>query len=161
MKTTINLDALTGMDLWEASRTRDIDEAVAKLQDKAGIMDGGIAGMVFSGFDWSKAAVDQRVEKIKEWIETERTYAAGMAREPDGAVPGWDLGGGFTAVLRACPDGEHLTIAGPLDGIGTYVEIELEPASLERLRGILRALDAPQPALSRADTLILAAARAE
>lgn len=146
-KTTINLDAITGMDLWEASRGRDIDAAIAKLQEKAGITDGGIAGMVFSGFNWPTSSPDQRAHKIKEWIETERTYAADMARAetealPDGAIP-WDLGGGFKAVMRLLPpDGEYLTIMGPVDGVGTYVEIELEPASVARLRAIFRSLDA-------------------
>ena len=40
----------------------------------AGINDGGVAGIVFSGFDWNGANQSERVDQLAEGIRTERRY---------------------------------------------------------------------------------------
>jgi hypothetical protein len=61
-------------DVGRASQLGDEDAAFAMLQEIAGITDGGVASLVLSGFDWSKADQWARVQKIAEWIRAEKNY---------------------------------------------------------------------------------------
>lgn len=66
--------AIGANDLSRASYTNDIDVAVRSLQDIAGITDGGIAGICFSGFDWNEASPVERLDQLYSWIKTERNF---------------------------------------------------------------------------------------
>jgi hypothetical protein len=61
-------------DIGRASQIDDVDAALLTLMNIAGIDDGGVAGIVFSGFDWGGASQSERVDQLAEWIRTERRY---------------------------------------------------------------------------------------
>jgi hypothetical protein len=64
-------------DVGRATQIDDLDAALLTLMKIAGIDDGGIAGIVFSDFGpeaWEQADQWTRVQKIAEWIRTERNY---------------------------------------------------------------------------------------
>ena len=61
-------------DIGRASQIDDVDAALLALMNIAGIDDGGVAGIVFSGFDWNGASQSERVDQLAEWIRTERSY---------------------------------------------------------------------------------------
>jgi len=66
--------AIGADDIGRAAYTHDVDVAVKALQDIAGIDDGGLAGVCFSGFDWNGAAVHERVDQLYYWIKIEGRY---------------------------------------------------------------------------------------
>jgi hypothetical protein len=57
-----------------ASKVDDIDDAIAPLQAVAGITDGGVASIAFSGFDWTGATPTKRLGEIVRWLMLERHY---------------------------------------------------------------------------------------
>ena len=64
-------------DVGRATQINDLDLALQPLMKIAGIDDGGIAGIVFSDFGpeaWATADQWTRVQKIAEWIRTERNF---------------------------------------------------------------------------------------
>lgn len=66
--------------LTQAMETEDLDEALKLIMDALGITDGGVAGVVFSGFDanqkWADAAsVLGRRKMMSDWINAELAYA--------------------------------------------------------------------------------------
>jgi hypothetical protein len=63
-------------DILTAILKDDLDDACAYLQGIAGITDGGIASVCFSDvdFDWATATKDEREEKTRAWLETEKVY---------------------------------------------------------------------------------------
>jgi hypothetical protein len=58
----------------DASKVDNIDLAVSDLQLVAGIDDGGVAGVCFSGFEWDSATMHQRLIKLYSWLMVERAY---------------------------------------------------------------------------------------
>ncbi|MDQ1817252.1 hypothetical protein RBA41_28500 [Massilia sp. CCM 9210] len=70
----INLQAITQAMLDKASENPDLDRALDPLMDAAGIKDGDVAGVVFSGpkgQSWPTAAGADRLEMLGEWMSTE------------------------------------------------------------------------------------------
>jgi hypothetical protein len=51
-------------DIGRASQIDDVDAALLPLMNIAGIDDGGVAGIVFSGFDWSGASI----RNVDRWL---------------------------------------------------------------------------------------------
>jgi hypothetical protein len=47
------------------------DEAALAIQNILGVTDGGIAGIVFSGFDWGQASIEERQDKLREYVRIE------------------------------------------------------------------------------------------
>lgn len=62
-----------------AARTDDLDDAVRQLQELAGITDGGVAGLAFSGTDgetaWAGADHAGRVRMLRDWLALETVHA--------------------------------------------------------------------------------------
>mgnify|MGYP000508744783 CR=1 FL=1 len=83
--TSPHLDLITKDDVTAAANTADIDAAILKLQEKAGITDGGQAGESFSGFDWSTEPSESRFAQICAWLTHERALAGLAGRQ---VVPG-------------------------------------------------------------------------
>jgi len=65
---------ITMGDIVTAAKVDDIDAAIAPLQDKAGITDGGVAAVAFSGLDWDTARINTRVVWIVRWVKLEQAY---------------------------------------------------------------------------------------
>jgi len=70
----IDADKVTEADVTEAAKNPDIDAAIFKLQEIAGITDGGVAGDCFSGFDWTEASPQERAAQIAYWLNVETLY---------------------------------------------------------------------------------------
>jgi len=70
----VSVRRITFGDVEDAAFVADIDEAIARLQGIAGIEDGGVASVVFSGFDWENAMVISRMSRISQWLTVERSY---------------------------------------------------------------------------------------
>lgn len=97
---TINLKAITPEMIKTASLVDDIDDAIRPLQEAAGIEDGGLASVVFSGIldhdTWPTATPEDRIEGIENWIKLEEIYLP-EPEEPDPdplpePVRKWNLG---------------------------------------------------------------------
>lgn len=71
---TKDLSAILWADIIDASHVSDIDTAILPIQDKAGIEDGGVAAMAFSGFDWRMATIRDRRDAIIRWLKLEESY---------------------------------------------------------------------------------------
>lgn len=72
-----NISVLTDSDLEAASAVDDVDRALYGLQEKAGITDGGVAGMVFAGgyeARWARASRNERLSMLREWVRVENAY---------------------------------------------------------------------------------------
>jgi len=54
-----------------AITTDDLDAALAPLQRLAGITEGDVAGVEFSGFDWKAATPSERYWRIRHWLAAE------------------------------------------------------------------------------------------
>jgi hypothetical protein len=67
-------DAITKDDIITAANTADIDAALAMLMNKIGIDDGGVASLVFSGFNWDTSYDDERFAQLVKWLEIEKAY---------------------------------------------------------------------------------------
>jgi hypothetical protein len=63
---------ITFGEIEDAAFVADIDDAIARLQAIAGITDGGVASVAFSGFDWDGASATSRIERICRWMVSER-----------------------------------------------------------------------------------------
>ena len=71
---TINLLAIVESDIDDAIHMDNVDDACALLQEIAGITDGGVAALAFSGFDW-ECAHYEREAQIRAWLKLEQHYA--------------------------------------------------------------------------------------
>ena len=69
--TMVDVTAVKDNDVEEAALIDDIDAAILKLQNIAGINDGGIAAQCFSGFDWTNADTAARVHQLHYWLRVE------------------------------------------------------------------------------------------
>ncbi|MCK1671089.1 hypothetical protein [Bradyrhizobium sp. 150] len=65
---------VTDSDIVAAARVDDVDAAVLTLQNIAGIDDGGVASICFSGFDWAAASNVERIHQLHAWLRVERAY---------------------------------------------------------------------------------------
>jgi hypothetical protein len=65
---------VTDSDIVAAARVDDVDAAVLMLQNIAGIDDGGVASICFSGFDWEVASNIERIHQLHAWLRIERAY---------------------------------------------------------------------------------------
>lgn len=71
-----NIDAVAGSDIAHAASMKDLDAACRHLQDIAGITDGGMAGIYFSGRlgeQWPSLPYAERAEHLRAWLQSERT----------------------------------------------------------------------------------------
>ena len=69
---TSQIDLITEANIAKAIAMDDIDDACVYLQGIAGITDGGIASICFSGFDWEEATPADRLDALYSWIDAER-----------------------------------------------------------------------------------------
>jgi hypothetical protein len=53
----------------------ELEEACRGIQNILGVTSGDVAGVVFSGFDWNQATIEQRMDKLREYVRTEIAYA--------------------------------------------------------------------------------------
>jgi len=67
----VNVACVKDSDVEAAALVDDLDAALLPLMNIANVSDGGVASMVFSGFDWSAATTDQRVRQLHHWLKTE------------------------------------------------------------------------------------------
>ena len=62
-----------------AAKIDDPDDAVRSIMDQVGIDEGGVAGIVFSGYRgldwWPTASHHDRLEMLHEWVRVEQIYA--------------------------------------------------------------------------------------
>jgi hypothetical protein len=57
-----------------AAANDDLDAALLPIMNLCGIEDGGVAGQVFSGFDWPTATKTDRMAKLEYWLRVEGAY---------------------------------------------------------------------------------------
>lgn len=70
------ISAVTEAHIVQAARMQSTDAAVSFLQSVAGITDGGVAALAFSGdFEWEDSSPEERFTRLTHWIEMERMYA--------------------------------------------------------------------------------------
>lgn len=71
-ETWIHLERITPEAIAVAVKNDDLDLAIAPLQNLAGITDGGVAGISFSGNDeWAAMSAEEREAEIEHWLEHE------------------------------------------------------------------------------------------
>jgi|SRR5215467_13321052 len=68
----VDVSAIKEGDIAAAIAMNDLDDACAYLQDIMGQTDGGIAGQLFSNFDWNAANREEREAKIREYLAAEK-----------------------------------------------------------------------------------------
>jgi len=62
-------------DVFDAAAMHDLDQAVAHLQDKAGIKTGDVAGIFFSGKrPWTECEPGERCVLLMNYLKTEANY---------------------------------------------------------------------------------------
>lgn len=73
----IDLQAIKYNDVFAAAEMDDLDAACGHLQTIAGITDGGVAGLHFSGGEdkpWTSKDKGERVSALMGWLETEQQF---------------------------------------------------------------------------------------
>ena len=53
-----------------------LDDATSAIRNILGVTSGDVAGVVFSGFDWNDASIDDRQAKLRKYVKTECRYAS-------------------------------------------------------------------------------------
>jgi hypothetical protein len=61
-------------EILKSAEINDIDAAVLRLQNIAGIDDGGVAAQCFSGFTWEEANRGDRIKQLAMWLSVEQRY---------------------------------------------------------------------------------------
>jgi hypothetical protein len=84
----MRLQDIRESDILTTILMNDLDDACRYLQGIAGITDGGVAAMTFSGFDWVHADRDQREVMVRNWIRIEAAYADQPDPWPDTPLHG-------------------------------------------------------------------------
>ncbi|MCH8476130.1 MAG: hypothetical protein LAT55_12990 [Opitutales bacterium] len=75
MSTTFKPEAVTDELIASCAMIDDIDAAVLPIQERAGIMDGGVAAMFFSPEDiWEKSDHEARKTALREWLNMEISF---------------------------------------------------------------------------------------
>lgn len=76
----MDLGAITDDDICVASRNHDLDQAVRGIQERAEIMDGGVAAVALAHVEtgWSGMEPRQRRLMIRQWLDLERAYSGGQ-----------------------------------------------------------------------------------
>lgn len=71
----IDITRITDAEVEGAALVDDLDAAIRPLMDKAGITTGDVAGMCFSGVEWSDLGVLGRLEAIGNWLAHEDAFS--------------------------------------------------------------------------------------
>ena len=77
----MTVKTITFGDILNSAAIDDLDAAVLRLQDIAGIDDGGVASQCFSGFDWEKEKRGERIKALAFWLGVERRYEEDEPRD--------------------------------------------------------------------------------
>lgn len=119
----------------QAAAITDLNEACKLLQDAAGITDGGIAGIHFSGkctdpaqpeigdlLDWEEAwpliSVAEREAQLRDWLKLEDHFRETTASDPSVPVTGEPMT--YLAAARDLKAGDVVISTGILDSYPTY-----------------------------------------
>lgn len=54
-----------------ASEMNDLDDACLFVQDLLGVTDGGLASIIFSGFNWDSEPIESRMDQMRLYVKAE------------------------------------------------------------------------------------------